>query len=247
MKKFFFTVVAFLVVSQLFAQDIYYWYKNTKQELAVDFQRRYITVKSLSDASYIQNELTALGIKYDEFEKIFIDSSFNDSLNVYWSCLYMSDSNIEYSPHQISYSSPSYILNDGKHVSVSHLVYVMLKSEADTALLESIANSYGVTILGESKIIPRLYTLSCTNASTYDALGLANALHASNLFEYAEPDIISTELFCVNDTYFSGQWALNNTGQFSGYSGIDINYCSARQITTGNSNVVVAVVDQGVE
>lgn len=73
MKKIFFTVVAFLVVSQLFAQDIYYWYKNTKQELTVDFQRRYITVKSLSDASYIQNELTALGIKVLDAKPLVVE------------------------------------------------------------------------------------------------------------------------------------------------------------------------------
>jgi subtilisin family serine protease len=51
---------------------------------------------------------------------------------------------------------------------------------------------------------------------------------------------------CVNDTYFGNQWGLYNTGQSGGTAGIDINYCQARNITTGSSNVVIAVLDQGV-
>ena len=131
MKKNILVFVVFVVANQLFAQDFYYWYKNSKQELTVDFQRRYITVKSLTDVLNIQNELTGKGIKYDDFKKITIDSSFNDTLNGYWSYIYLTDSNLEYRTTQMSYSSPSYFLDNGIHVSVSHLVYVMLKSQIE--------------------------------------------------------------------------------------------------------------------
>ena len=247
MKKILLLLLASIAVFPSFAQESYYWYKNSRQQLVLDKHRQYITVKSLSDADSVKKELNAIGIGYDEFKSVNYGTSFADSVNVYWSFLYLPDSIDEYTNPLISYSSPSYVLDNGKQVGISHLVYVLLKSKSDTVILEQLAGNLGAVILGENNMIPRLYTLSCTNASTYDALGVANALHATNLFEYAEPDIMGYEFFCVNDTYFSDQWALYNTGQSGGIPGIDINYCPARQITTGNSNVVVAVVDQGVE
>ena len=247
MKKFVLIIFFISAISQSVAQDFFYWYKNTRQELFLDNHRQYITVKSLSDVDSIKYDLTARGIRYDEFKRINVAPSFNDTLNVYWTFLYLPDSVGEYTNPLISYSSPSYILANGKQVGISHLVYVMLKLKSDTVSLKQLADNLGAAVLGENNMIPRLYTLSCTNASTFDALGTANALHSTGLFEYAEPDIMGYEFFYVNDTYFPDQWALNNTGQFWGTSGIDINYCAARQITTGNSNVVVAVVDEGVE
>ena len=146
------------------------------------------------------------------------------------------------------YSSPSFITNDGTRVGISHFIYVKLKSESDLSLLEQIAANLNISVLGESKYIHNLYTLSCSNNSTSDALSIANELHTTNMFDYAVPDFISDALpDCVSDIHFSEQWALNNTGQWGGTAGIDINYCLARQTTTGNSNIIVAVVDQGVE
>ncbi len=247
MKKIVLLFLAATAFCQSVAQENYYWYKNSRQQLVLDKHRLYITVKSLSDADSIKKELNAIGIGFDEFKSVNYGTSFIDSLNVYWSFLYLPDSISEYTNPLIRYSSPSYVLANGKQVGISHMIHVLLTSESDTVILKQLAGNLGAAVLGENNMIPRLYTLSCTNVSTYDALGIANALHATNLFEYAEPDIMGYEFFCVNDTYFSDQWGLNNTGQFSGYSGIDINYCLARQITSGNSNVVVAVVDQGVE
>ena len=49
-----------------------------------------------------------------------------------------------------------------------------------------------------------------------------------------------------NDTRFREQWGLNNTGQATGWvNNIDINAPEAWDITTGNTNVVVGVIDTG--
>jgi subtilisin family serine protease len=59
---------------------------------------------------------------------------------------------------------------------------------------------------------------------------------------------------CVfpNDEYFSEQWHLNNTGQIclygtGGTPNADMNAPEAWQITTGDPNIIVAVVDSGVD
>jgi len=54
-----------------------------------------------------------------------------------------------------------------------------------------------------------------------------------------------------NDTYFPGQWALKNTGANSpagqGDTGADIQATDAWDLTTGRADVIVAVLDEGVD
>ena len=50
-----------------------------------------------------------------------------------------------------------------------------------------------------------------------------------------------------NDPYFSLQWHLHNTGQSGGTPGADIRAPEAWEITTGDPNVMIAVLDCGVD
>jgi hypothetical protein len=50
-----------------------------------------------------------------------------------------------------------------------------------------------------------------------------------------------------NDEYWQMQWHLHNTGQSGGTSGADINAIKAWEITTGDPNIVIAVIDCGVD
>ena len=50
-----------------------------------------------------------------------------------------------------------------------------------------------------------------------------------------------------NDEYFPMQWHLHNTGQSGGTPGADIRAPEAWQITTGDPNIVIAVIDTGVD
>ncbi len=50
-----------------------------------------------------------------------------------------------------------------------------------------------------------------------------------------------------NDEYFPNQWHLYNTGQSGGTPGADIRAPEAWEITTGDPNIVVAVIDTGVD
>jgi len=77
---------------------------------------------------------------------------------------------------------------------------------------------------------------------------MANLFYESKLFSTAEADfLVHYKVNCVNDIHFNSQWNLRNTGQNGGTSGIDIKYCDARSITTGNSNIIVAVLDEGIQ
>lgn len=81
-------------------------------------------------------------------------------------------------------------------------------------------------------------------------------LQRTNLFEVVEP-VYKKELlgntsvfgtnFSTNDVRFSQQWNLENTGQAGGTIGKDIKIKDAWDIETGKPNVIVALLDQGVQ
>src|SRR6185369_4561962 len=64
--------------------------------------------------------------------------------------------------------------------------------------------------------------------------------------EYAEPNYLLYPAATPNDAYFGEQWSLMNTGAFGvGKVGADISATRAWDLTTGNSNLVVAQLDTG--
>src|SRR5438128_4090911 len=60
---------------------------------------------------------------------------------------------------------------------------------------------------------------------------------------YVEPNYIVRALVMPNDPQFSQLWGLHNTGQSGGVFDADIDAPEAWNITTGSSNVVVAIID----
>ena len=64
---------------------------------------------------------------------------------------------------------------------------------------------------------------------------------------YAEPDYYVHIVAAPNDPQFSTQWSLQNTGQSGGTVGADIHAVQAWSLSTGSSNVVVGVLDTGVD
>jgi len=64
---------------------------------------------------------------------------------------------------------------------------------------------------------------------------------------YAEQDYAVHAHRTPNDPSFSAQWGLLNTGQNSGTPGADMHAVAAWDFTTGSSDVVVAVLDTGVD
>ncbi len=74
------------------------------------------------------------------------------------------------------------------------------------------------------------------------------ALMDSGLFAYVEPDYVGTLNATPTDAAFlDGRlWGLRNQGQNGGKIGADINAVKAWDLTTGSTNVIVAVMDTGI-
>ncbi len=72
-------------------------------------------------------------------------------------------------------------------------------------------------------------------------------LKQNPLVEYVEPNYIITADVIPNDPSFVNLWGLNNTGQTGGTSDADINAPEAWDITTGDTTIIVGVIDSGID
>jgi subtilisin family serine protease len=87
-----------------------------------------------------------------------------------------------------------------------------------------------------------------------NCLNLSNRLYETGLFEFCHPEFYAygkLNQFIPTDEYFSNQWYLHNTGQGSNFglsstADADIDAPEAWDITRGTSDIVVAVIDEGV-
>ena len=64
---------------------------------------------------------------------------------------------------------------------------------------------------------------------------------------YVEPNFVQTKLVTPNDPNFSQLWGMHNTGQSGGTADADIDAPEAWDLTTGSSNVIIAVIDSGAD
>lgn len=216
-----------------YSQD-YYWYDDAKIHLTIG-DKEYIVYEP-----HTTSPNNATGLLYEED----IVASNQQTLKM---GIIAKDANLDIG--RIVYRITSYISNeDSTDIFVTDKFYVKLKTSDDIQKLQQMANTYEVEIL-DNHTLARWYVLGCTTNTEYNALQMANIFYESGMFEACEPEFIGLEQpTCANDTYFGSQWNLCNTGQYgTSYIGIDINYCDAHSITSGNENTVIAVFDWGVE
>lgn len=119
--------------------------------------------------------------------------------------------------------------------------------------IDAVAQQFGCTNIHAIKT-GKVYVLTLPdNANLQEA---TKAMLATRLCKYAEADATATigewktTAAAPTDTLFYQQWGLHNTGVFSGgtaKAGADIDLLRAWDIETGDSNIVVAVIDAGIK
>jgi subtilisin family serine protease len=118
--------------------------------------------------------------------------------------------------------------------------------------LDSLENS-GLSRKKSYQLVPGLQILEpkvgINKVTDHASLRIAaKELMATGLYEYVEPDHLVYVQQLPDDARFTDGtlWGLRNNGQNGGRIGIDVNAVPAWDITTGTSDVVVAVIDTGV-
>jgi MYXO-CTERM domain-containing protein len=80
-----------------------------------------------------------------------------------------------------------------------------------------------------------------------DPLGAAELLKSMSSVQLAEPAYVHQLAATPNDPDFSDQWGLQNDGSIStSIEGADVQATDAWDITTGSSDIVIAIIDSGI-
>ncbi len=126
--------------------------------------------------------------------------------------------------------------------------------EVTVRFRESVPEGVQLRIIGEMACrvsvrqwTPGYYTLRFSAGK--DLFGLVRAFMERDEVKFSEPSYYSFDdlLFIPDDTYFSSQWALRNTGQYGGTPGADIDAPPAWDNEMGDSMVILVDIDTGID
>ncbi len=132
-------------------------------------------------------------------------------------------------------------------VFVPNHLLVRFASGVESAQRTQILNTLGgAAIAREYELVPGLFLLTLPPGQT-----VQQALQSYNGTPgilYAEPNYLR-EFYPAfpNDPLFSELWGMHNTGQTGGTPGADIHAAQAWDLNTGTRQVIVAVVDSGLD
>ncbi len=136
--------------------------------------------------------------------------------------------------------------HNGHYSAASNRFMVELYDESDFSKLQQYLSKYSCAIIDNPWLGDDVYLISVPKSSSYTSIELANIFMESGDFKSSSPDLYVFNALQSNDLYYDTQWYLNNVGQY-GPSGIDIDVETAWAITEGSEDVVVAVIDTGVD
>lgn len=134
---------------------------------------------------------------------------------------------------------------EGNLLAVSDEFSVKLKPGTSRNEVEELAKRFGCSVFQRENFSDDIFFLKVAKASDLGVLQLASVFYETGLFEFTSPDFYIPNAFWSQDSHYSKQWNLKNIGQY-GSSKFDINIEPAWAITEGSSDIVVAVLDNGV-
>jgi len=141
---------------------------------------------------------------------------------------------------------------------------VQFKSDACEEKVAQSIKSKNAEVVKKDEKIKNRYILKFTGKSAREALAISNEYHQDPLVEFSEPNFIAifpkrprikgadvgaqnvSPAATPNDPLYPNQWGLNNTGS-TGVKDADIDAPEAWDIHKGSGNIIVAIIDEGVD
>jgi len=125
-----------------------------------------------------------------------------------------------------------------KHPHVPGELIVKVRGGASKAGLDAI-ESAGMVVVASATLAPSVMLVR--GATPEHAVAARDVLAGSAAVEYVEPNYVLETMATPNDPRFSSQWGLENG------SGVDIGAVQAWDRTTGSDDVVIGVIDSGMD
>ena len=218
----------------------YYYYKGKKIEIPID--KTTITV-SYSDSSEVEKVLTSnMAVKkskqqlFDEYNKNSVKriTTYNIEKEHFDKItnLLLKMPQVDYVGYHISPDSPIHITSE---------FGVKLNNLSDTIYLQQLAEQTHTEII-QYEGWGNWFTLKTTAESVADALTCSNIFYESGRFKAVDPYFnfcFRTQSYTPTDSLYSQQWAIDGVD-------IDINVKDVWNLTKGNRNVKIAIVDDGI-
>lgn len=139
------------------------------------------------------------------------------------------------------YTSYAYSTNDQNRIFVLPRIVCKLKNGQK---IDAILNKYKDKVITE-RINENKVILRCLSNNSNEILQIVSELEYMTELDWCEPEMLFDYKIC--NPLYSQQYYLRNTGQNGGTQGIDINVEPAWNITNGNPDITVAVIDEGVD
>jgi len=154
---------------------------------------------------------------------------------------------------------PDSIALNGQEVHPTRIL-AQFKETVIPAASGGILEQLGSRIEWQSRLVPGLVILGDAGAPAgrgvapseemvrAQLVNRINTLALSGMFKYVEPDaIVHLDVTPTDQSFVDGTlWGLQNLGQNGGVVGADIDAVRAWDLTTGSTNVIVAVIDTGI-
>ena len=152
----------------------------------------------------------------------------------------------------VAFASPVFLGSDGGPVIITQDILVQFVPSVSAADAEQTLAELGVGIVTEHDFggLDNTCRVRSLSRSGFDVLDAANRLAERQDVIFAEPDVIFTGRSAQappNDPLFSSLWGIENTGQFGGVSGMDMDALSAWDLEEGDNSIIVVVIDNGVQ
>jgi subtilisin family serine protease len=237
-------VIFGIIVQSCGAFDTYYYSEGRQIPLLVDS----VKVAILFDPSNPWQNIGEIRSTYPRIGSIYDSLAGPDDFQVY--ALSTGDGLEAFidslrSDSRVQTANPFYLADSGEPFMVGRTFCCKFDEDISYAAIDSINAAYGVEIIYEREYTPKQFLLSIEGYSPLGTLEMANAYYIMEGTEFSHPNFLGRVQFHdynIYDHYWEEQWAMHRIFEASPESPRH----KAFEITQGDSNIVIAVIDQGV-
>lgn len=152
--------------------------------------------------------------------------------------------------------SPAGINDDKTFYGMNDYLILQYKNYLSSNQIDNINNNNGVELVQKIDVSGGETFLARVSArSSLNAMQMSNKYFEDGLVNYSEPSLYVTNVLCdtVNDPFFNLQWSLRNLGNNvpanppNVIADADMDVDSAWITTQGDSTIIIAIIDTGVD
>ncbi len=151
----------------------------------------------------------------------------------------------------VAYAYPVYIDPQSKlRMTPTDEILAAFMPSVRTAEVKELVAAAGMKIVGRIGAgSMNAWRLQLVDPKTSDPLQVARTLAADPQVSWAQPNFVREirHFFTPFNPLFNDQQALRNTGQNHAVAGADVSAVTAWDTTTGESSVIIAIIDDGVD